>query len=848
MQKSLCAIVAIAAISLGCGAAMAAEPIITTVAGGGTYDGDRGDGGLATDAVVSPSDVAVDAAGNLYIADRACAIRKVSTSGIITTIAGNGVSGTPAPGNGALATSGSICSPTVAVDAFGYVYFFSGYRIGKVDPTGIVTIVAGTGFSGYTGEGGPATSAKLGYVDDIAIDAAGALYITDTNRVRKIGTNGIITTIAGTGVSGEAGDNGPALLASMVPMDLTVDRLGNVYIVDNSRDSVRKISPAGVITRIWGGWPQFRSDPMAVFTDAYYPSGLVTDPAGNLYVSNTQNFVSLISPDNAIKHIVGIYNDTTFDTPNGYGAPRGFEGDGGPALLAKMHEPDGIALDAQGNLYIADKENNRVRKVTGPFQPATAPAGAFAFTHAGPHLLVSPNQYSVGIVKGDSNGDNLSDLFVLADNWLEVEPHPGDWELHVYRQNPDGTLASPISFPVPHINLTDVMAVDLNHDRYIDIVFSGYDYSKVTEGVFVMLGSASGMAPPVKYNGINGANGAFYLDQADMNGDGHMDVLAYLSTGGSGVGTFSNWAVYYGNGTGTFVRKKLTPLTRGTANLVRDFNGDGHPDMLWGWFTETDSGVAVAYHDGVDSFLPPTEYPGTGVPDRTGAFPVFGDFDSDGRGDLIFAIDGNAPHSKLNHWTRSASGGFSFVRSWLTYDNSDALIAGDMNNDGRDDLMVRHTGWSSIGYLQQARKSDGSYWLDREVKAYARIGNTTLPHSMVVGYFNRDECPDIAFVSTNSGLQIQYGVRCRKVKHGAKPPVPPKRSTLPAATLVATQSSEATTTNVAYRIWAASQKLARDTFASTIGASRPTVRWVAASLSVMFGAWGMLVAWRLLRR
>lgn len=552
---------AIAAIAFSWGTTLAAEPTIDTIAGGGTSS--PGDGGPATQAILGDVlDVAVDAAGNVYIAD-VCRIRKVSTAGIITTIAGNGVSASPGPANGAQATSASVCSRTVAVDAFGYVYYSWLGRVGKISPTGVVTIVAGNGNSGYSGDGGPATTARINYyIPDLALDASGNIYIADGNRVRRIGTNGIINTVAGNGTWGETGDYGPATAASLVPEDLAFDAYGNLFIADQAAgNSVRKVDTMGMISRVWGGWPRYRSDPVALYTDAYFPSGLATDPTGNVYVANRANFISIIDKNNAIKHVIGTFNDTTWDD-GGYGALPGFAGDGGPAGAAMIREPGAIAMDSHGNLYIADTGNFRVRKVSGKLAPpAPLPTGAYAFDHATAMPLVSANQYTVGIVKGDADGDSRTDLFLLAGAWSRFDAYPGDYALYVYRQNADGTLAAPLSTPVPRIELHDVMAIDLNHDRYTDIVFTASDYNALEDGVYVLLGSANGMAAPVRYTGINGTSRAFYLQQADMDRDGHMDVLAYLSTGGSGAGTFSNWAVYYGDGTGALVSRKLTPVT-----------------------------------------------------------------------------------------------------------------------------------------------------------------------------------------------------------------------------------------------------------------------------------------------
>ena len=227
--------------------------IITTVAGDGPQ-GDSGDGGQATSAQLSnPSGVAVDAAGNLYIADSGNhRIRKVAANGIITTVAGNGSYGYS--GDGGRATSAQLAAPWgVAVDAAGNLYIADTNNgvIRKVAASGIITTVAGNGSHGYSGDGGPATSAQLNSPSGVAVDAAGNLYIADYGnyRIRKVATNGIITTVAGN-YYGYSGDGGPATSAQLTfPWGLTVDATGNLYVADLSNNAIRLLKPiASVLT------------------------------------------------------------------------------------------------------------------------------------------------------------------------------------------------------------------------------------------------------------------------------------------------------------------------------------------------------------------------------------------------------------------------------------------------------------------------------------------------------------------------------------------------------------------------------------------------------------------------
>jgi sugar lactone lactonase YvrE len=221
---------------------------ITTVAGDGSA-GFSGDGGPATNAqLAGPYGVAVDAAGNLYIADfQNSRVRKVSTSGTITTVAGDGSFGFS--GDGGPATNAQLAGPNgVAVDAAGNLYIadINNHRVRKVSTSGTITTVAGNGTPGFSGDGGPATNARLRPPTGVAVDAAGNLYIADifNQRVRKVSTSGTITTVAGTGIYGFSGDGGPATNARLAyPSGVAVDAAGNLYIADQNNHRVRKVAP-----------------------------------------------------------------------------------------------------------------------------------------------------------------------------------------------------------------------------------------------------------------------------------------------------------------------------------------------------------------------------------------------------------------------------------------------------------------------------------------------------------------------------------------------------------------------------------------------------------------------------
>jgi sugar lactone lactonase YvrE len=395
--------------------------LITTVAGNGSA-GYMGDGGPATSAELSfPYGVVVDASGNLYIVDsNNSRIRKVTPSGTITTVAGDGTSGYT--GDGGSATSAELYFPNgVAVDASGNLYIADTYnnRIRKVTPGGTITTIAGNGIAGYTGDGGPATSAELKTPWSIALDASGDLYFSDSNnsRIRMITPDGTITTVAGNGILGYAGDGAPAISAEFnAPRGVAVDASGNLYIADFGNSRVRMVAPGGTITTVVGnGIYGYAGDGgPATSAEIKYPDGVSVDVFGNLYVADSQNRrIRMVTPGGTITTVAG----------NG---AWGYTGDGGPATTAELWYPSGVAIDSSGNLYIADNDAEVIRKVTSssassaPFisglSPSSATAGGAAFT-----LTINGYNFASGAVAMWGN-TALSTTYVSATNLTAAVP------------------------------------------------------------------------------------------------------------------------------------------------------------------------------------------------------------------------------------------------------------------------------------------------------------------------------------------------------------------------------------------------------------------------------------------
>ena len=345
---------------------------ITTVAGNGT-SGFTGDGGSATGASLNfPAGVALDSAGNLYIADQGNnRIRKVS-NGTITTVAGNGNAGFS--GDGGPATSASLNSPAgVAVDPTGNLYIadFANYRIRKVS-NGSITTFAGNGNSGFFGDGGPATKAALSSPAGVALDSSGDLYIADLDNsvVREV-SGGTITTVAGTGQRAFNGDGGPALSASLyLPFGVAVDSADNLYIADTFNYRIRGVSSGTITTVAGNGDYRFSGDGGPATSAALNTITLAADSAGNLYITTALN--------NRIRQV----SKGIITTIAGNGS-AGFSGDGGPATSAMLNLPGGTAIDSAGNLYIADGFNGRVREVSGGTITTVAGNGGFGFSGDG---------------------------------------------------------------------------------------------------------------------------------------------------------------------------------------------------------------------------------------------------------------------------------------------------------------------------------------------------------------------------------------------------------------------------------------------------------------------------------
>jgi len=334
---------------------------INTIAGNGT-PGYSGDGGIATGAELSSPQLGYpDDSGNVYIADASNnRLRKVTTTGKIYTIAGNGT-GSFAGDSGAATAAELYYVTGVVKDSAGNIYVSDFYnnRIRKIKPNGKIYTIAGTGVGSYNGDGGKAVLAEISHPVTLCLDKKGNLYFADefNNRIRKIDTGGIITTVAGNGTGGYNGDNIAATAAEISSADgLALDDSDNIYIADQSNDRIRKVNyKTGIITTIAGTGTLGYSGDGAAATAAEIaaPQGVAVDKLGNVYIADFDN--------NRIRMVT--YATGKISTIAGNGT-AGFSGDGGAATAASLYEPIGISVDASSNIYIADLANQRVRKLT----------------------------------------------------------------------------------------------------------------------------------------------------------------------------------------------------------------------------------------------------------------------------------------------------------------------------------------------------------------------------------------------------------------------------------------------------------------------------------------------------
>ncbi len=325
----------------------------------------------------NPNGIAIDASGNVYTAELiGHRIRKITPEGTSTTLAGSGTGGY-ADGTG---TSASFNAPAgVAVDASGNVYVADAgnNRIRKITPAGVVTTLAGDGTADYAD--GTGTAAQFWNPRGITLDGAGNLYVADSHnhRIRKITPEGVVTTLAGTGIAGHT-DGAGTNAQFYIPSAVAADGAGNVYVTDFENHRIRKITPSGVVTTLAGDGTEGFADGTGTAAKFNRPSGITVDASGNLYISDRGNQrIRKVTPAGTVSTIAGI---------SSYGSQNG------PASSARFYHPWGIGIDANHNLYVADEGNHKIRKLSG------ASLNPFSYTYQSFY----PNNEQMVYISGQS--------------------------------------------------------------------------------------------------------------------------------------------------------------------------------------------------------------------------------------------------------------------------------------------------------------------------------------------------------------------------------------------------------------------------------------------------------------
>jgi trimeric autotransporter adhesin len=342
------------------GVSISSAQNINTVGGNGVA-GYSGSGGLATDAELdAPNGMGIDTAGNVYSANSTSeCISKISTSGILTIVAGiGGVSGFS--GDGGQATAAELNGPNeVTFDIHGNMYIVERYNndVRMVNTSGIISTVAGNGSGTWSGDGAAATAAGINDPGGVAVDNKGNIYIAEygSSVIRKVNTSGIISTIAGQ--SGNPGYNGDGIAATAAQINYAIgvaaDTIGNVYIGDNYNNRVRIINTSGIINTLAGnGTAAYSGDGgPATAAEVNWPDHLFIDQYQNLYITDVLNGrIRMVTTSGIISTVAG----------NGV---EGYSGDSGPATSAELDNPSGVVVSLSGNVFIDDEINNRVREI-----------------------------------------------------------------------------------------------------------------------------------------------------------------------------------------------------------------------------------------------------------------------------------------------------------------------------------------------------------------------------------------------------------------------------------------------------------------------------------------------------
>lgn len=672
---------------------IAPDGTISTVAGNGNH-GHGGDGGPATDAtMMEPYGLALDAAGNLYISDwSAHVVRKVATDGRISTVAGSGVAGYSGDGGGA--ASAQLNMPAgMSVDAAGNLYIadFGNHRIRRVTPGGTISTVAGNGQATSAGDGLPATQASIAYPYDVLVAPDGALIVTDSHCYLRRVAGGVITRFAGDGSCEFHGDGGQALQAGIGAVEgLAFDANDNLYFADPELGRIRRVRTGTAIIETVAGYGTFAGDGgpavdailsrlrgIAVepggsihVVDALYnrrirtidsSQGIIATTAGtgdwnsfntsgmpaidsSLFLPNDLAFMhdgTLLVADRGINYVYAI-DQTGFMVPFAGNGSSTASGDGGFATDAGM-DPNGVAVDAVGNVYIADITNHRVRKVTNGVVTTVAGSGFAGFGgDGGPASAATLNRPTTLTIDADGG-------LLIADNGnARIRKIGADGKIRTIAGN-GGTAAGGDGGPATAASLEAVSGMAVAPDG----------------SLYIATGSAL----------------------RRVNGEGVIQAIAGFVYGAMGVAFDAEGALLVSTESGRVVRGEPEPRVRA------DFDGDRRSDVVWRNIATGANTIWLSANSASRQAV-------TGVTNLAWRIDGIGDFDGDGKSDLFWR---NHSNGKNVIWSGGASSRAIAVPAVST--NWEVVAAADFDGDGADDLFWRNTSTGANTVWRSADKA-----------------------------------------------------------------------------------------------------------------------------------------------